>query len=94
MIRRVLLQALDAFLSKDRIGIFAKLRNNPNEPGALSGLSCYIHFGQLGMQRAALRCVEVKSKFRVRACLWSACGGCRGSAQLCKVVLKPSAFSA
>ena len=44
-----------------------RLRNDPNEPQALSGLSCYIHFGQLGMQRAALRCIEVKSKYRVRS---------------------------
>ena len=58
-----------------------RLRNDPNEPKALSGLSPYIHFGQLGMQRAALRCVEVKSKFRVRACPHLA--ACPGTAGLC-----------
>ena len=57
---------MDAFLTKERIGIFAKLRNDPNEPKALSGLSPYIHFGQLGMQRAALRCIGVKKQYRVR----------------------------
>ena len=59
------LQALEAFLQKGRIGQFAQSRNDPNEPQAVSGLSPYIHFGQLGMQRAALQAIEVKSKFRV-----------------------------
>ena len=58
-------QALEDFLQKDRIGQFAQNRNNPNEPKAVSGLSPYIHFGQLSMQRAALQAIEVKSKFRV-----------------------------
>ena len=59
-------QAMAEFLQKDRIGIFATDRNNPNKPKALSNLSPYIHFGQLGMQRAALQAIEVKPKFRVR----------------------------
>ena len=58
-------QAMEDFLQKDRIGQFAKNRNDPNEPKAVSGLSPYIHFGQLGMQRAALQAIQVKSKFRV-----------------------------
>ena len=61
-------QALEAFVTdKGRIGIFDSKRNDPNEPKALSNLSPYIHFGQLGMQAAALEAIKHKSKFRVRA---------------------------
>ncbi|KAK9808374.1 hypothetical protein WJX73_008417 [Symbiochloris irregularis] len=58
-------KALEAFVSsKERIGIFDAKRNDPNQPKALSGLSPYIHFGQLSMQAAALEAIKHKSKFR------------------------------
>jgi len=44
---------LDAFCEK-RLGLFADKRNDPNTD-ALSGLSPYIHFGQLSAQRCALQ---------------------------------------
>jgi deoxyribodipyrimidine photo-lyase len=43
---------LQVFLSK-RLAGYNELRNNPTEPGQ-SGLSPYLHFGQLSAQRVAL----------------------------------------
>lgn len=46
-------QKLKAFCNAKRLKFFAKSRNNPNEQ-ALSGLSPYLHFGQISGQRCAL----------------------------------------
>ncbi|CAM9505811.1 unnamed protein product, partial [Phaeothamnion confervicola] len=53
---------LDCFIA-DRLDAFADSRNNPNVE-ACSGLSPYLHFGQVGAQRAAL---EVKRRGARRA---------------------------
>lgn len=45
--------ALADFLTPRRLKLYEK-RNDPNVPEALSGLSPYLHFGQLAPQRAAL----------------------------------------
>lgn len=44
-------KALDGFIA-ERLGIYAEKRNDPNAR-AVSGLSPYLHFGQLAPQRAA-----------------------------------------
>jgi deoxyribodipyrimidine photo-lyase len=49
-----------SFISK-RIGKYGK-RNDPTEPGGISGLSPYFHFGQLASQRAVLELKRNKSK--------------------------------
>nr|QDO16374.1 CPD photolyase [Lingulodinium polyedra] len=46
------MQRLHEFCKK-RLGMFAEQRNNPNAD-ALSGLSPYLHFGQISAQRCAL----------------------------------------
>ena len=65
------MQALKAFLTKERLGQFTADRNDPNKPGALSGLSPYLHYGQLGAQRMALEASQLRSKFKVRPSLWT-----------------------
>ena len=50
--RRALVGGPDAFLPS-RLAMYDK-RNDPNVPRALSGLSPYLHFGQLSAQRVAL----------------------------------------
>ena len=62
-----MLQSLTAFLTKERLGRFTADRNDPNEPGALSGLSPYLHYGQLGAQRMALDASKLRGKLRVWA---------------------------
>ena len=46
--------ALASFLSPSRLRLYAEKRNDPNVPQALSGLSPWLHFGQLSAQRCAL----------------------------------------
>jgi len=45
--------ALSAFLQPSRLRLYEK-RNDPNCPQALSGLSPYLHYGQVSAQRCAL----------------------------------------
>ena len=54
-----------AFL--DGLGRYAEDRNDPNAP-ALSGLSPWLHFGQISAQRCALRIRQQESSSK----------GCRG----------------
>lgn len=56
--RAVLLSPTDGFLTK-RIRLYEK-RNDPCVPQALSGLSAWLHFGQLSAQRCALEAMAVK----------------------------------
>lgn len=49
------------FLSKARLAKYSDKRNDPSIPDALSGLSPYLHFGQLAPQRAALEASKQKS---------------------------------
>jgi len=49
---------LDDFLTK-RLKDYATVRNDPNQNGQ-SGLSPYLHFGQLSAQRTALEIIKVK----------------------------------
>lgn len=49
----VLKGSKDGFLTK-RLKNYPTDRNNPLKPRALSGLSTYLHFGQISAQRCAL----------------------------------------
>ncbi|XP_068318363.1 deoxyribodipyrimidine photo-lyase [Pyrus communis] len=49
----VLMGSKNGFLTK-RLKGYSSDRNNPLKPGGLSGLSPYLHFGQLSAQRCAL----------------------------------------
>ena len=49
---------LDNFLTK-RMNLYG-LRNDPAKPQALSGLSPYLHFGQISGQRCAMKALEAK----------------------------------
>ncbi|MCI28720.1 CPD photolyase, partial [Trifolium medium] len=49
----VLMGSKKGFLTK-RLGSYSTDRNNPCKPAALSGLSPYLHFGQISAQRCAL----------------------------------------
>uniref|UniRef100_A0A7C9EHF9 Deoxyribodipyrimidine photo-lyase n=1 Tax=Opuntia streptacantha TaxID=393608 RepID=A0A7C9EHF9_OPUST len=49
----------DGFLTK-RIKVYATDRNNPLKPRALSGLSPYLHFGQISAQRCAFEARNVR----------------------------------
>jgi deoxyribodipyrimidine photo-lyase len=51
-------------LSTSRLGLYASKRNDPATPKALSGLSPYLHFGQLAPQRAALEAAKHRSKHK------------------------------
>eukprot|EP00199_Chlamydomonas_sp_CCMP681_P000338 CAMPEP_0119109788 /NCGR_PEP_ID=MMETSP1180-20130426/23390_1 /TAXON_ID=3052 ORGANISM="Chlamydomonas cf sp, Strain CCMP681" /NCGR_SAMPLE_ID=MMETSP1180 /ASSEMBLY_ACC=CAM_ASM_000741 /LENGTH=574 /DNA_ID=CAMNT_0007095753 /DNA_START=105 /DNA_END=1829 /DNA_ORIENTATION=- len=51
------------FLNPDRLKRYADKRNDPNVQ-ALSNLSPYLHYGQLGAQRAALEGAKHRSKFK------------------------------
>lgn len=55
------MEALQAFLTKDRLGMFDTKRNDPNVPQALSNLSPWIRFGQISAQRCALEARDRKS---------------------------------
>lgn len=48
------LKRLDAFLSKTRLGRFHSHANDPNHDKVISGLSPYLNFGQVSVQRAIL----------------------------------------
>ena len=61
----VLMQALKKFLTKERLGHFTADRNDPNKPGALSGLSPYLHYGQLGAQRMGLEASKIRKQLKV-----------------------------
>ena len=50
--------ALAAFLEPARLKRYATKRNDPCDPAAQSNLSPYLHFGQLGAQRAALEAAK------------------------------------
>lgn len=49
----VLMGSKDGFLKK-RLSNYHTDRNSPLKPKALSGLSPYLHFGQISAQRCAL----------------------------------------
>lgn len=49
----------DGFLTK-RLKNYATDRNNPLKPRALSGLSPYLHFGQISAQRCALEARQAR----------------------------------
>ena len=56
---RALVGGRDSFIP-NRLLLYRK-RNDPNAPEALSGLSPYLHFGQLSAQRAALEAAKVRA---------------------------------
>ena len=49
----------DGFLTK-RLKTYSVDRNNPLKPRGLSGLSPYLHFGQISAQRCALEARSVR----------------------------------
>ncbi|XP_074317772.1 deoxyribodipyrimidine photo-lyase [Silene latifolia] len=55
----VLKGSKDGFLTK-RLKTYALGRNNPMKPRALSGLSPYLHFGQISAQRCAFEARQVR----------------------------------
>ncbi|KAM6557040.1 hypothetical protein CsatB_004059 [Cannabis sativa] len=55
----VLMGSKNGFLTK-RLKNYSTDRNNPLKPGALSGLSPYLHFGQISAQRCALEARAVR----------------------------------
>ncbi|KAJ4827949.1 DNA photolyase phr1 [Turnera subulata] len=55
----VLMGGKDGFLTK-RLKNYHSDRNNPLKPKALSGLSPYLHFGQISAQRCALEAQKVR----------------------------------
>ncbi|CAI0413917.1 unnamed protein product, partial [Linum tenue] len=55
----VLMGSKDGFLTK-RLKLYSSDRNNPLKPKGLSGLSPYLHFGQISAQRCALEAHKVK----------------------------------
>jgi deoxyribodipyrimidine photo-lyase len=59
--REALLGA-NGFLSPARLKAYDSERNNPAKHSALSGLSPYLHFGQLSPQRAAIEAAKHRSK--------------------------------
>eukprot|EP00471_Norrisiella_sphaerica_P001795 CAMPEP_0184490876 /NCGR_PEP_ID=MMETSP0113_2-20130426/19131_1 /TAXON_ID=91329 /ORGANISM="Norrisiella sphaerica, Strain BC52" /LENGTH=597 /DNA_ID=CAMNT_0026874999 /DNA_START=375 /DNA_END=2165 /DNA_ORIENTATION=- len=54
-------KTLQDFLNK-RVGMFDTSRNDPTKPQALSGVSPYLHFGQLAPQRAILEAFDAKKQ--------------------------------
>ncbi|EOA39030.1 hypothetical protein CARUB_v10011602mg [Capsella rubella] len=56
----VLMGTKDGFLTK-RLKNYSTDRNNPVKPKALSGLSPYLHFGQISAQRCALEARKVRN---------------------------------
>ena len=46
---------------------FHDLRNDPNA-NKVSGMSCYIHFGQISAQQMAVEVSKQKNKYRVSSC--------------------------
>lgn len=56
----VLLGGEDGFLTK-RLRSYSTDRNNPLKPKALSGLSPYLHFGQISAQKCALKAKSFRS---------------------------------
>ncbi|GFR43830.1 hypothetical protein Agub_g4951, partial [Astrephomene gubernaculifera] len=52
------------FLSPSRLSLYDTKRNDPSTPKALSGLSPYLHFGQLAPQRAALEAAKHRAKYK------------------------------
>lgn len=57
--REVLMGGKNGFLTK-RLKNYSADRNNPLKPKALSGLSPYLHFGQISAQRCALEAQRVR----------------------------------
>lgn len=58
----VLMGSKNGFLTK-RLRNYSTDRNNPLKPGALSGLSPYLHFGQISAQRCALEARAVRKNY-------------------------------
>ncbi|KAG5390935.1 hypothetical protein IGI04_032476 [Brassica rapa subsp. trilocularis] len=58
----VLMGSQEGFLTK-RLRNYSTDRNNPVKPKALSGLSPYLHFGQVSAQRCALEARKVRSTY-------------------------------
>lgn len=58
----VLMGSKNGFLTT-RLKNYYTDRNNPVKPKALSGLSPYLHFGQIGAQRCALEAHKVRKQY-------------------------------
>lgn len=62
--------ALDGFLQAARLKHYDSKRNDPTVPNVLSGLSPYLHYGQLAPQRAAIAAAKCKAVNKVGTCMW------------------------
>lgn len=62
----VLMGSKDGFLTK-RLKNYSKDRNDPSKPSGLSGLSPYLHFGQISAQRCAFEAQKLR-KSHPQAC--------------------------
>jgi deoxyribodipyrimidine photolyase len=58
----VLMGSTNGFLTK-RLRSYSTDRNNPCKPTALSGLSPYLHFGQISAQRCALEARKLRNSY-------------------------------
>lgn len=58
----VLMGSKNGFLTK-RLRNYSTDRNNPCKPTALSGLSPYLHFGQISAQRCALEARKLRASY-------------------------------
>lgn len=58
----ILTGSKDGFLTK-RFKNYSADRNNPLKPRGLSGLSPYLHFGQISAQRCALEARNVRKLY-------------------------------
>lgn len=58
----VLMGNKNGFLTR-RLKNYSVDRNDPSKPSGLSGLSPYLHFGQLSAQRCALEARKLRNSF-------------------------------
>lgn len=72
LILTVSAQALAGFLTKARLGIYETKRNDPNAD-AISGMSPYLHFGQISAARCALEAAKHRKDAKV--CITLQCCG-------------------
>ncbi len=66
----VLMGSKNGFLTK-RSKSYSADRNNPLKPRGLSGLSPYLHFGQISAQRCALEARRVRNLCPLVSCVKS-----------------------
>lgn len=76
---------------KSRLKNYSTDRNNPLKPKALSGLSPYLHFGQISTQRCALEAKKVRNLYP-QVCQILTCISCGNNITCTKVNKKSCSF--